>query len=497
VCRQGAPWSTWLVLGVALSLGIGVAGGAADETVTGALTVGEQPDDDVGAESPEPPSPGEVVGRILLILALLTGQALVAASETSFLAVGRVKAREFAEQGRAGRVLVWLLNRSTRVLTTLLLCITTLLTFADGQVTLLFETWLGETLWVIVLVPVVMALVAIPFAELLPILYAARTAERLSLQAAIPVRVLCTGLFPVVWVLEGLASLVLRLLGGRPEPPVVRKDDIEVAIEAGREGGALPADQGQMLRSVFEFVDTVAKEAMTPRTDVTFLRADMTVREALEEISQDFHSRFPVYQDTRDKIIGVIHAKDLLPFIGPAGESQTLAAVLAAKEARPVFLTPETKPISDLLHEMQRQKVSLAVVVDEHGGVEGIITIEDILEELVGDIFDEEDREEWELSPVEGEPQTFLCHGRLSIDKLNRELDVSVPSEGYETVAGFLLTQLGHVPAEGETLQYANLHWTVVKVDAERRRIHQVRVTKQEPEAGEPADPLLDWGRGE
>jgi CBS domain containing-hemolysin-like protein len=163
-----------------------------------------------------------------------------------------------------------------------------------------------------------------------------------------------------------------------------------------------------------------------------------------------------------------------------------LSEVLAEQDLHPALFTPETTHLTDLLAQMQREHATLAVVVDEHGGVEGVVSIEDILEELVGDILDQEDEEEPELCPVESAEQTYLCHGRYSIDKLNRELGLELPTEGYDTVAGFVLAQLGEFPeAEGAEVVYDRLVLTVVALDPEKRRINHVRIHVREPEPAE------------
>jgi CBS domain containing-hemolysin-like protein len=293
---------------------------------------------------------------------------------------------------------------------------------------------------------------------------------------------------PVVFLLESLATGILRLTGVRHpgERRPLTEEQIEEAILTSSEQGQLPREQGHILRSVFDFSDTIAKEAMVPRTDVTFLHVDMTVGEVLRVVTEDVHSRFPVYRETPDRVIGLLHVKDLLPYVGTEQEARQLREVLAEQDLHPALFTPETTHLTDLLAQMQREHATLAVVVDEHGGVEGVVSIEDILEELVGDILDQEDEEEPELCPVESAEQTYLCHGRYSIDKLNRELGLELPTEGYDTVAGFVLAQLGEFPeAEGAEVVYGRLVLTVVAFDPEKRRINRVRIHVREPEPPE------------
>lgn len=431
--------------------------------------------------------------RLLIILILLTCQALLAAAETSFLAVGEVRARQLAGRGWGGRVLVRLLAAPTLVLTTLLFSITLLMTLADGQATLLITSWIEERGWgvgwmILIVVPVAMAVVSIPFVELLPMLYAAHAPERVSQWAAIPVQVLCWVLRPVVLVLNGLATGLLRLTGVRrpAERRPLTEEQIREAILTSSEQGQLPAEQGHILSSVFAFTDTIAKEAMVPRPDVTFLHVDMTVGEALQVVTQDVHSRFPVYQETPDRVIGVMHVKALLPYVGTDQEGRRLGEVLSEQMIHPPLFIPETTHLMDLLAQMQREHSTLAVVIDEHGGVEGIVSIEDILEELVGDILDQEDEEEPELQPIEGEENTYWCHGRYSIDKLNRELGLDLPTEGYDTVAGFILDRLGEFPeAVGAEVVYDRLTLTVIDLDRDKHRIQRVRIRLREPEPDE------------
>ncbi|HIE51089.1 MAG TPA: HlyC/CorC family transporter [Armatimonadetes bacterium] len=470
-----------LVLGLALA-GVLTGWGAEEVQPVAATEVGlERPL--AGSEEVRGEETGEHpwTGGVLIILVLLATQAFLAAAEVSFLSLGRVKARQLAEtEGPRGRVLVRLLERPRVMLATVLISITSLLYFADEQATLLATRIWGDTPRVQLLVPVVMALVAIPFVDLLPILYARQHAERHALRAARPVTLLVWLLTPVV---RPVTFLMRRFIGEHQELSLlVTEVEIRDAILRGRRQGVLSPEQSEMLARSLEFVDKVVKEVMTPRPDVTFLQVDMTVAEALEVINQDVHSRFPVYRESRDDIIGVIHAKNLLPYVGREQEQTTrLSQVLEHLGFPPALHVPETTGLSEVLQEMRRHQVSLAMVIDEYGGVEGIVTIEDILEELVGSILDEEDVAEPELRPVPGEEGTYLCSGRYSIDELQRDLKVTFPKGDYDTLAGFLLARVGQLPEEGTEVTYGDLRFTVERVNGERKRIESVRIQRQSP----------------
>lgn len=249
-------------------------------------------------------------------------------------------------------------------------------------------------------------------------------------------------------------------------------EDVLSIVEDHESGGDVDPDQRQMIEAVFELPNTTAGEIMTPRTDIRGIREDATMEEIKAFILDAGHSRIPVYRDTIDHIVGILYVKDLVPLIGLTGA----ATFDLQKSLRDAMMVPESKSVRELLSEFRGKQVHIAIVLDEYGGTAGLVTIEDILEELVGEIQDEYERAPQTQDITRVDDRTFEIEGRVDIDDLNDELDIELPDdEDYETIGGFVFSTLGHVPDVGEKFDYDNL--TIEVLDAERTRVKRVRIT--------------------
>jgi putative hemolysin len=274
---------------------------------------------------------------------------------------------------------------------------------------------------------------------------------------------------PVIWVLSHSTDAAARLLGVRPGAtlPNVTEEEIKLLVT---EQGSLLEDEKRMIHEIFELGDMVAKEVMVPRLDMRMLEDDTLVRDAIDVFQVSGFSRLPVYQGDADSIVGIAMLKDL---VGPAAEGRFDEPV--AGHMRPAVFVPETKPILVMLRDMQAAHNHLAIVVDEYGGTAGLVTIEDIVEEIIGEISDEFDRERRYITTLG--PDEWVVDGLLSIHEANETLGWGLPeSDEYETVAGWVLVELGHIPGGGEVVVHDDL---VVHVDAvRRRRIARLRVSR-------------------
>jgi putative hemolysin len=240
-------------------------------------------------------------------------------------------------------------------------------------------------------------------------------------------------------------------------------------LEAGEEQGLIEGDERRLLQSIVDFGGTLVREVMTPRPDIVAVHADATVAQLRALFREQEYSRFPVFKENLDNILGVIRVKDLLQLDDATSEHQPIMPL-----ARPATFVPETKRVPELLKEFQRRQVQMAIVVDEYGGTAGLVTIEDLLEEIVGEIRDEDDVES---DPVVDEGNgSYVFSAKVSFDELRDRLDLEIESEGFETVGGYILSRVGRVPAVGETLEVDTL--MVEVLEAERRRIHKVRIRK-------------------
>ena len=282
----------------------------------------------------------------------------------------------------------------------------------------------------------------------------------------------------VAQLLSPLSGGLVRLLSSnRPERPAAPQeaaddDQGEVAhayLEAGEEQGLIEGDERRLLQSIVDFGGTLVREVMTPRPDIVAVHADATVAQLRMLFREQEYSRFPVFKENLDNILGVIRVKDLLQLDDATSEHQPIMPL-----ARPATFVPETKRVPELLKEFQRRQVQMAIVVDEYGGTAGLVTIEDLLEEIVGEIRDEDDVES---DPIVDEGNgSYVFSAKVSFDALRDRLDLEIESEGFETVGGYILSRAGRVPAVGETLEVDGL--SVEVLEAERRRIHKVRIRK-------------------
>jgi magnesium and cobalt exporter, CNNM family len=330
--------------------------------------------------------------------------------------------------------------------------------------------------------------------EQVPKMIAIQRAEPVALWTVRPTQLLGKVLRPFIRFMSISASLVTRAAGvpptavhSMPHSP----EEIRMLIEQSQEHGEIEAEQEQMIAGVFEFPEIMAREVMTPRRDIKALAVGSTLDEVLQFLIQEGHSRVPVYEDELDKIVGVLLAKDLLPYlVGSRGEGFQLSEVM-----REPYFIPDTKLLGELMAEMRTENVHLVIVIDEFGGTEGIVTMEDLLEEIVGEIYDEYDEPEPEFEVTEeGE---ILVDGGASIDEVNERFDMDLSSQDFDTIGGYIFGALGRAPEEGDSIsvngsgqltvvQTMGRRITRVKIEPYRRR--RERQAGEEPQPGEPVE---------
>ncbi len=256
----------------------------------------------------------------------------------------------------------------------------------------------------------------------------------------------------------------------KPSQPDLQRE-IKQLIDVGEEEGLLSEDEGEMIQSILSFRDTLAREIMVPRTDAVFISADTPIEKLLQLVIQEGHSRFPVHSGSSDNIIGILHVKDLLTFW--SAEHLDLKDII-----RTPYFIPETKKISHLLRELRDKKSHMAIVIDEYGGTAGLVTIEDIIEEIIGEIHDEHDNDE--ILMVATDEGDLVVDARLEIEKLVEHFNLEVPKGNFESVGGFIISLLGRVPQPQETVTHAPLEMTIESADARKIRKVRVRVRKEE-----------------
>jgi putative hemolysin len=322
----------------------------------------------------------------------------------------------------------------------------------------------------VLLVTLVIAYVTLVFGELAPKRLGLQRAESVSIKVARPILLLARFMSPVVWVLAHSTNAASRLLGvqGTGAREGVTEEEIKLLVT---EQGTLLEEEKRMIHEIFELGDTVVREIMVPRVDVMFIGDDATIADALEVFRSRGFSRLPVIHEDADKVVGLLLLKDLVRPAAEGGLAESVTSYL-----RPPVFVPETKPILSLLSEMQRMRNHMAIIVDEYGGTAGIATIEDIVEEIIGEVVDEFDRDQAYVTDLA--PGRWVVDGRLPVEDAV-ELGLPVEeSDEYETIAGWMLVRLGHIPVPGEHVDADGVVFTVQAV--RRRRISRVLVTRDE-----------------
>ena len=403
-----------------------------------------------------------------MVLVLLA--AFFAASEAALVGVSRLRARAMQERGvkRAGAVL-GLVEDKNRFLTSILIGNTIVLLIADSLATYVFiDAGIPNGA---IISTVVMTFVLLLFGEIIPKTVAVSDNERWALRLAPTMRRAAWLLTPLVYMFQFLTNWILRPFGIKHTHPIfVTEEDIRAIVNVGAEQNVLEEQEREMIHSVIEFGDTIVREVMTPRPNIAAVSVDDSPRKALDIVIAEGYSKLPVYQESKDDIIGVVHDRELLISLANGSISSSPLRLLM----RPITHVPENKKIAELLREMQRDKFSMAIVVDEYGGTAGLVTMEDLLEEIVGEIRDEHDEGEEEPVRVISDEEAVVDSG-VNIEDVNAKLGTHLPHEEFETIGGFTVGLFGRLPSEGEEIE-ADEH-TRLKVERMRgRRIIAVRV---------------------
>jgi putative hemolysin len=433
---------------------------------------------------------------IVLVIVLIGG--FFAAAEMALVSLRDGQVRTLAKRGRRGQRAAKLAQDPNRFLSAVQIGVTlaTLLSGAYGAATLaaalksaLIPHMSGGLASVlsIAIVTLGISFCTLVFGELAPKRIALQRNERVSLFAAPILDRLAAIATPVVWLLSRCVNIVVTVLGGDPAlgRGVMTEQELRDVVTGYQ---ALSADQRHIVGEVFDAGRRQVREVLVPRTEVEFLAATMPISEAAAIVSTASHTRFPVYQQSYDDVIGFVHSRDLLGS-GAASSSRRVGEV-----CRPVKFLPTSKTVLSALSEMRRENAHLAIVLDEYGGTAGIVTLEDLVEELIGEIRDEYDVDEMQARHLRG--GELEVDGLLNLDEFAEQTGLELPEGPYETVAGYLLAALGHLPGEGESVQESGRTLTVTKLDG--RRIARVRVgqPKPAPAAADarrgPADPQAD-----
>jgi putative hemolysin len=427
-------------------------------------------------------------------LALVVGLILIggffAASEIALITVKRHRLNQLVGEGsRAARVATRLTEDPSRFLATIQIAITFLGFMASAVGAVSLSGSLADLIGLIpfvsdqtagqisfVVVTLLIALASIIIGELVPKTLALTFADRFALIVARPIGWMDVILRPVVWLVSSVSNVLVRALGGRnrPQAGYLSTEELKMLVETGSETGGIEEDEKEMIHGVIELAEKKVHEVMVPRIGIRAVEVNDPLDEVLDVIVRAGHSRLPVYEENLDNILGILYAKDLLPYLKRNG---ALPKMDIRSLARPAVYVPETKAVDELLHEMQVAKRHIAIVVDEYGGTAGLITLEDVVEEIVGEIQDEYDTEESLVEPLSNDGEmAYRLDGRVSMDDLRDLFDLpdddEEDEEAYDTVGGFIVHRVGRIPLPGAVVPFKDVTLTVEA--AEPRRVAKI-----------------------
>ena len=403
-----------------------------------------------------------------MLIALLVLSALFSSSETALTTVNRIRIRTLAGQGdKRAMTLLAVLQNPEKMLSVILIGNNVVNLYASSLATTVTLSLFGSKL--VGVATGILTLAVLVFGEVAPKTMASRNAEQIALRAAGPVKCLMWLFTPLVFVVNNLARLVMKLFGAdRPgKRELMTAEELRTIVQVGHEDGVIENSERKMIDNVFDFGDRSARDIMIPRIDMTCIDAEAGYDELMEVVREEKYTRIPVYKESADTIVGILNIKDLL------FRAQDKPFRIAELMRKPLF-TYEQKKTSELMVEMRKNYTNLAIVLDEYGVTAGMVTMEDILEEIVGEIRDEYDRDE-EKSIRRIAPNTYLIEGNVKIDDVNEVLQLHLASEDYESIGGYVLEQLEHFPKEGECVTKGGISFTVTRM--EQTRIAEVKLS--------------------
>lgn len=434
---------------------------------------------------------------LFVILVCLVLSAFFSATETALTSLSSLKAKHLRENhGRAGRALDLWLNSPHRVLAAVLIGNNLVNIFASIYADNLLSKAFGHAS--VELVTAVMTIAIVLFSEIVP----KTLAKTYSTQIALPMinifRIFYFVLYPFTWLLSGLSDLVSHAVRKRNNKttPQITEEELEFLIDVGEEEGVIAEQKHEMLSGIFELGDTVVREVMVHRTDMTALPINSTIHDAAELFRERGLSRIPVFDGRVDNIIGIVHLKDVLFFIKKHSRDESYWEAPVSEVKRDAMFVPESKPVDQLFQEMRKNRQHMAIVLDEYGGTSGVVTMEDILEEIVGEIRDEFDNEEDAIRPTQ-QPNQYLIECKIHIDDFCDFFDLprSQIAEDdqnveFDTLGGFILHHIGQIPRIGDRLTIGRVVLEVLEVS--RRRVRRVIASVQplEGSSGEAMPPL-------
>ena len=429
---------------------------------------------------------GDAVIQLLVLLILLALSAFFSSSETALVTVNKIRMRNLAESGnKQAEIVIKTVENQSKMLSVILIGNNVVNLSASSLSTVMASSLFGNK--AVGIATGILTLLILVFGEITPKTMATYSAEKISLRFAKYIYFLMTVLTPVIFLVNLLSGLVLKLFGvdtdGKRD--AITEDELRTIVEVSHEEGVLEIEEKKMITNVFDFGESLAKDIMVPRVDMTFVQVDDTYDQLLEIYRKERYTRIPVYEDSIDNVIGIINVKDLL--LLDSKEDFRIRDYL-----REPLYTYEYKNASELMVEMRKTLNNIVIVLDEYGATAGLITLEDMLEEIVGEIRDEYDADE-EESLVELEPGTYRVNASMKLDDLNDRLELNLSSEEYDSLGGLVIGLLDHLPEEGEEVTSDGLRMVVEHVDKNRiETILLTRLKEEDTEEGQENSEIRD-----
>ena len=409
---------------------------------------------------------------LILVLVCLLLSAFFSSSEAAFLSLQRTRIAHLVTTGRKGsRRVSRMIEEPERLLSTILLGNNLVNVAFASLITVTTVSLLGEGRGVVVATALATAVLLV-FGEVLPKTFAVRHAERTAFLYARPLKWIEFLLLPMVLILRYITRVSTLGRRSTKETVSITEGELRTMIDIGEAEGTFEASEAEMLGNVFRFGDRQVREVMTPRTEIVFIERGATIEEFLSIWADHTHTRFPVFKESTDNIVGILSAKDILKVMASGEISKDMSVTDVIRDAH---FVPETKRISELFEELRKSGNQMAIAVDEFGGVAGLVTLKRLLEEVVGRVGEEGTGPEEEYEAID--ENTFQVEGGMAIDEINQELGVNLPEGEFETVAGFVLDVLGRIPDEGEQFEYGDLKLEVTQM--KDLKIETIKVTKE------------------
>lgn len=424
----------------------------------------------------DPSSDVVIQGIIVVILLILSG--FFSSAETALTTVNKIRMRTLAEAGSKPAMYVnKVVEDQGKMLSAILIGNNIVNLYASSMVTTLVTNLWGSK--VVGIATGVLTLLILIFGEITPKTMATLSADSIALKDGRIIYYLMAGMTPVIFIINKMSYGVLRLMRIDPnqKQDSITEDELRTIVEVSHEEGVIETEEKKMITNVFDFGDSLAKDIMVPRINMSFTEADATYDQLIEIFREDRFTRIPVYEETTDNVIGIINMKDLLLL------SDEEKARFSIKDyLRQPLYTYEFKKVAELMVEMRKTSNNIVIVLDEYGATAGLITLEDMLEEIVGEIRDEYDEDE-EDSLTEISPTEYIVEGSMKLDDLNDQLDLDLESEDYDSIGGLVIGLLDHLPEEGEKVEHEGLRLVVEKMD--KNRIEKIHIYRLEPLATE------------